>query len=68
MHHIYILSGCLTHYQRHLAQTQEEITMSFINVSILAFDAATFVWITNVYIFGFLLPIVPLRIRWCKIT
>ena len=39
-------------------------------MSILAFDAATFVCITKVYfiIFRYLLPIVPVRLRWCNFT
>ena len=38
-------------------------------ISILVFDAATFVWITKMYfffIFIYLLPIVPVRLRWCN--
>ena len=39
-------------------------------MSILAFDAATFVCIRKVYfiIFWYLLPIVPERLRWCYFT
>ena len=39
-------------------------------LSILAFDAATFVCITKVYfiIFRYILPIAPMRVRWCTFT
>ena len=42
-------------------------------MSILVFDAATFVCITKLFfffiiIFRYLLPIVPVRLRWCNFT
>ena len=62
----------ITHFLRYISEftlyasvVNRENSMYTVHV-----HAATFVWITRVYfiIFRYLLPIVPVRLRWCNVT